>query len=74
MQVKVQTTDGKLIVTRARPAKGKGPTLAEFSDFDGRGRERVAAFLAERRHTVTEQAAGRPRRTVVAAQAEMAMA
>lgn len=55
MQVIVIETADQLRVERKNVRKGQGRTLGEFSDRDGRGRERVAAYVARKRHTVVER-------------------
>ena len=42
-------------VERFRAVKGKGRTLGEFSNQDGRGRERVAAYLERKRHILVDR-------------------
>jgi len=57
MQVKV-IVDGKTgreTVVRARSVKGKGDTLAVFSNYGRAAQERVADYLAAKRHTVVER-------------------
>lgn len=57
MQVKVveQGKNAPIRVLRANPKKGRGKTLAVFSNRDGRGAERVAAYVANQRHTITDR-------------------
>lgn len=57
MQVKVveQGQNAPIRVLRANPKKGRGKTLAVFSNRDGRGAERVAAYVANQRHTIMDR-------------------
>lgn len=57
MQVKVveQGQSAPIRVLRANPKKGRGKTLAVFSNRDGRGAERVAAYVDNQRHTIVDR-------------------
>jgi hypothetical protein len=55
MIVKIQKQGRVIQVVRAnKPRNGKGPTLAEFSDKDGKGFDRATQYAWDNGHTVRD--------------------
>lgn len=55
MQVIVIETGDQIRVERKNVRKGQGRTLGVFSNRDGKGSERAAAYMERKRHTMVDR-------------------